>query len=233
MFKEKKDKLIAVLFVLLGFLLYSLLQKSDKSDTNNLKAYQQTIDSLHKRIDSLSAIIKVEDSTIVYYKNKDRKLSNTVSKLKQELNSLKKKKDTMPKKIDSLSSVQLVSFYNQRYPNDTTTEKLELAKPVLNSAAKDLIELDYSKEIISVQDSIINVDSIRIAGKDSTISSYERKELLYKNQISNHIEIEDNYKKSIDQYKQDQKIAKKNLRNAKLKTYAAIGLFISYIIIRN
>jgi hypothetical protein len=139
----------------------------------------------------------------------------------------------MPKKIDSLSSIQLVSFYNQRYPNDTVTEKLQLAKPVLNSAAKDLIELDYSKEIISVQDSIINVDSIRIVGKDSTISSYERKELLYKNQISNYVEIEDNYKKSIDQYKQDQKIAKKNLRNAKLKTYAAIGLFISYIIIRN
>jgi hypothetical protein len=233
MFKEKKDKLIAVLFVLLGFLLYSLLQKSDKSDTNNLRVYKQNIDSLHKRIDSLSTVIKAEDSTIVYYKNKDKELSNTVSKLKQELNSLKKKKDTMPKKIDSLSSIQLVSFYNQRYPNDTVTEKLQLAKPVLNSAAKDLIELDYSKEIISVQDSIINVDSIRIVGKDSTISSYERKELLYKNQISNYVEIEDNYKKSIDQYKQDQKIAKKNLRNAKLKTYAAIGLFISYIIIRN
>jgi hypothetical protein len=233
MFNDKKDKLIAVLFVLLGFLLYSLIIKNKDEGPDNKKIYQNTIDSLHRSIDSLNVRIKKEDTIISYWRSIDKELNQQVIDLKDRLKKAKGSRDTSIRKIDTLPSSELVNMLNQRYPKDTVTDKHPVAKPVLVSINEDLVKLDYSNEIIKIQDSIITTDSVRLAGKDSTITSFERKENFYKDQTSKFLGIEDNYKKIVDEYKIGEKKSKKKLVASKLKTWTAIGLFVSYIIIRN
>jgi len=55
----------------------------------------------------------------------------------------------------------------------------------LVAAAKDLVELDGAKQIITIKDSVIALTEARVTGKDSVISVYVKKEGTYKNIMFN------------------------------------------------
>ena len=84
--------------------------------------------------------------------------------------------DSSKGKVDTYSETELITSFNNRYPEDTITNPLPLAQPVLVSAAKDLIELDGAKQTLVIKDSIIALNEERIFIKDSTIMKYEEKD---------------------------------------------------------
>lgn len=232
MYKDKKEKIIAILLVLLGFLLYSLIFKSCDKPQDNSQSYKDNIDSLHRTIDSLQSQIKKEDSVISQLRLRESEYDKNIVKLKKQIKDLRIEQDKNKNKIDSFNNDEIVAYFNNRYPEDTNSNKIELAKPVLVSTAKDLVELDISKQIIDIKDSIISQDSIKLISKDSVINSYDKKEKYYKDQMSSFLGIENNYRKIIDNYEYDKKKQKKKLVSQKLKTWAAVGLFVTYIFVR-
>lgn len=165
-------------------------------------------DSLVKAVDSLVEDNHQKDLQIGALEHADYDLRNELDKAKGKIIIIDHWVDSSKNKIDTYSEAELVSSFNQRYPEDTITNPLPLAQPVLVSAAKDLVELDGAKEKLVVKDSIIALNEKRIVGKDSVIALYVGKEINYKSIVNNQqIQIAD-WK---DQYKQIQ------LQNAKLK----------------
>ena len=53
------------------------------------------------------------------------------------------------------------------------------------AAAKDLVELDGAKQIITIKDSVIALTEARVTGKDSVIAVFVKKEGTYKNIMFN------------------------------------------------
>jgi len=105
--------------------------------------------------------------------------------MKGHVKTVTKFVDSSKAAIDTYSEKELVTFFNKRYPKDTTTNKLPLAQPVLVAAAKDLVELDGAKQIITIKDSVIALTEARVTGKDSVIAIFTKKENTYKNMLFN------------------------------------------------
>ena len=114
-------------------------------------------------------------------------------------------------KINNFEDHELVTFFNDRYPTDTTTNKLPLAQPVLVSTAKDLAELDGAKHIITIKDSVIALAEARVTGKDSVIAVYIKKEGTYRNIMTNQATQIKDWKNQYQQlYLANQKLKFKN-----------------------
>jgi mitochondrial fission protein ELM1 len=81
----------------------------------------------------------------------------------------------------------------------------------LVAAAKDLVELDGAKQIITIKDSVIALTEARITGKDSVITVFTKKENTYKNIMFNQdVQIKD-WKNQYNQiYLQNQSLKFKN-----------------------
>ena len=115
----------------------------------------------------------------------DNMLSFKVAYIKDHVKTVTKFVDSSKAAVDTYSEKELITFFNKRYPKDTTTNKLPLAQPVLVSTAKDLAELDGAKHIITIKDSVIALTEARVSGKDSVIAVYIKKEGTYKNIMTN------------------------------------------------
>jgi hypothetical protein len=171
-------------------------------------------DSLVQVVDSLQEDIHQKDTEIYVLQELDRDLELQLEEAESKVKVITKWVDSSKKKVDTWNEQELVSSFNKRYPTDTVTNPLPLAQPVLVSAAKDLIELDGTKEEIVVKNDIIALNEQRIVGKDSIISLYVQKELNYKNIVNNQqIQIGD-WKKEYNTIK---------IQNTKLKVQAQIG----------
>jgi hypothetical protein len=140
------------------------------------KAFLAQVDSLHKVNDSLFVEIKKDDAAIDSLNYVSETLTDKLAHQKTKVIKVVETVEVEKNKIDNLQEYQLVSFYNTRYPADTVTNPLPLAQPVLVSAAKDLVELDGAKQIISLKDSSIHTLETKVTVKDSVISKYISKE---------------------------------------------------------
>jgi hypothetical protein len=184
---------------------------SNKSLTEEFKATQ---DSLVHAVDSLTEDNHQKDLHISALEHADYDLSIQLEEAKKKVKIITKWVDSSKGKIDTYTEKELVSSFNQRYPEDTITNPLPVAQPVLVAAAKDLIELDGAKQIIEVKDSSIAILEKKVVGKDSTISLYVQKETNYKNIVNNQQTQIGDWK---NQYKQLQ------VQNQKLKFQAKLG----------
>ena len=115
----------------------------------------------------------------------DNILTFKVAYMRDHVKTVTKFVDSSKTAIDSYTEHQLVTSFNTRYPADTVTNPLPVAQPVLVAAAKDLVELDGAKQIITIKDSVIALTEARVTGKDSVISVYVKKEGTYKNIMFN------------------------------------------------
>ena len=200
-----------VVLGILAFLVLAYIIFDKVSDAGLSKEFLQKQDSLVHAVDSMKLdlvqdSIKIDSLVLV-----DVQLQDKLAYAKSHVKTVTKFVDSSKAAVDTYSEHELITFFNNRYPKDTTTNKLPLAQPVLVSTAKDLAELDGAKQIITIKDSVIALTESRVNGKDSVISVYIKKEGTYKNIMTNQdLQIKD-WKNQYQQlYLQNQKLKFKN-----------------------
>ena len=174
----KKLLLIAALIVL-GFALFSAGGFVTKAE------FKGKLDSLDKVNDSLHVENLKDDSAIAELRELDLDLKYKLDHQKAKVVVIDHWIDSSKSKIDTYTEHELITSFNSRYPKDTVTNPLPLAQPVLVSVAKDLVELDGSKEKLTIKDSVIVLQENRLFLKDSTINLFVNKEGRYKAIIGN------------------------------------------------
>ena len=155
------------------------------SDAGLSKEFLAKQDSLVHAFDSMKLTLAVDSAKIDSLNQVDNFLTYKVAYMKNHIKTITEFVDSSQAAIDTYNEYQLITYFNNRYPKDTTTNKLPLAQPVLVSTAKDLAELDGAKQIITIKDSVIAVTESRVSGKDSVIAVYIKKEGTYKNIMTN------------------------------------------------
>lgn len=202
----KKFILPLIVIGLLVWLVFDKVQYYGLSD--QFKAKQ---DSLTHAVDSMKLTLAVDSAKIDSLNKVDDKLAGQVGYWKNHQKVVDHWIDSSKAVVDTYSEHQLISYFNNRYPKDTTTNRLPLAQPVLVSTAKDLAELDGTKEIVKLKDSVIAITEQRVAGKDSIIAVYVKKENTYKNIVTNQETQIKDWKYQYNQLQiQNQKLKFKN-----------------------
>lgn len=177
------------------------------SDAGLSKEFTQKQDSLVAAVDSMKLDIAEKDKAIDSLVVVDEKLQDKLAYAKSHVKTVTKFIDSSKAAVDTYSEKELITFFNKRYPKDTTTNKLPLAQPVLISTAKDLAELDGTKKIVTIKDSIIALTEQRVNGKDSVIALFIKKENSYKNIMVNQQTQINDWKGQYQQlYLQNQKL---------------------------
>jgi hypothetical protein len=180
------------------------------------------MDSLNHANDSLKIAIAKDDSIINDLNILDAELNDLVLHQKTKVTTVIKYVESKKNTIDLMQDNEVVHFYNNRYPTDTTSTPLVVAKPVLVASAKDLVELDGAKELIKIKDTIIGLDSSRLVVKDSVISKYQSKEVNFKTIIGNQDVQIKGWQKQYNVLK---------VENTKLKVKSKFQRIASFIII--
>ena len=169
--------------ILLLFILWLAFDKvTNIGLTSEFKAKQ---DSLVHAVDSMQLVIAKEDAEIDSLDLVAVDLQYKVDHQKAKVKTIVRYIELEKNSIDAYSDPELVSSFNNRYPQDTISNPLLVAQPVLVSAAKDLVELDGAKQIIILKDSSINTLESKVTIKDSVIAKYVSKENTYKNIMVN------------------------------------------------
>lgn len=212
----KKIGIVAIL----AFIGYGLFTLGGVTVDTKFKA---KLDSLDKVNDSLYAENKKDDEAIEELRNLDLDLQYKLDHQKVKVVRVDHWIDSSKGKIDTYTEHELVTSFNNRYPKDTVSNPLPLAQPVLVSAAKDLVELDGTKEKLIIKDSVIALQESRITLKDSTINLFVNKEGRYKAIIGNKDQAISEWSKQYDNLNLQYK--KLQIRNKfqKIGTYIIIG----------
>ena len=205
----KKYILPIIIILLFGWLVVNKVDYYGLSDQ-----FKATQDSLVAAVDSMQLEIAKDDSAIAILDKKDDSLQYVIDHQKAKVKTIIEYIEIEKSNVDSYSEAELVSSFNKRYPTDTITNLLPVAQPVLVSAAKDLVELDGTKQIIVLKDSSIATLESRVSNKDSVIAKFVSKETNYKG-------IVDNQQTQIKDWKSQYNNLK--LQNTKLKIQAKIG----------
>jgi hypothetical protein len=146
--------------------------------------FKQKTDSLNKVIDSLHNNIVKEDSVIDVLVKKDSILVIKVEYYKSERDVAKAKAKDLASKFKTANDDELAKFYIERYAPESPLA-ISVPKEALMNAAQDLILCDGTKAELALADSAIITLNDRITGKDSVISSQNKKEANYNSIILN------------------------------------------------
>jgi len=202
----KKIVLGVLVFLVAAYIIFDKVKDASLS-----KEFTQKQDSLVHAVDSMKLTLAVDSTKIDSLNLVDNMLNFKVAYMKGHVKTVTKFVDSSKAAIDTYSEKELITFFNNRYPKDTTTNKLPVAQPVLVSTAKDLAELDGAKQIITIKDSVIALTEARVTGKDSVIAVYIKKEGTYKNIMTNQdTQIKDWKNQYQSLYLQNQKLKFKN-----------------------
>lgn len=202
----KKIVLGIIAFLVVAYIIFDKVQDAGLS-----KEFLAKQDSLVHAVDSMKLTLAVDSAKIDSLNKVDDKLISQVNYWKNHQKVIDHWIDSSKIIIDTYNEKELITYFNNRYPKDTTTNKLPLAQPVLTATAKDLAELDGAKQIITIKDSVIAVTEARVSGKDSVIAVYIKKENTYKNIMTNQdIQIKDWKNQYQTLYLQNQKLKFKN-----------------------
>lgn len=212
----KKILLIAAL-ASIGYFLFSLGSSITQAD------FKTKLDSLDKVNDSLVLENLRDDSAIVELRDLDLDLQYRLDHQKTKVVTIEHWIDSSKAKVDSYTEHELITSFNNRYPSDTVTNPLPLAQPVLVSAAKDLVELDGTKEKLIIKDSVIALQESRITLKDSTISLFVNKEGRYKAIIGNKDQAIAEWSKQYNLVSLENKKLKIRSRFQRITTYIIVG----------
>lgn len=180
-------------------------------DIGLTKEFTQKQDSLVHAVDSMKLTLAVDSAKIDSLIVVDVQLQDKLAYAKSHVKTVTKFVDSSKTAIDTYSEKELVTSFNTRYPKDTVTNPLPVAQPVLVAAAKDLVELDGAKQIITIKDSVIALTEARVTGKDSVIAVYIKKEGTYRNIMTNQDTQIKDWKNQYQQlYLANQKLKFKN-----------------------
>ena len=175
-------KYILPIIIILVLLWLAFDKVSNIGLTEEFKVKQ---DSLVATVDSMRLDIEKDNAIIDSLNYVDAVLTVKLDIAKKNVKIITKYVDSSKSAIDNYNEQELISSFNTRYPEDTVTNPLPVAQPVLVAAAKDLVELDGAKQIITIKDSVIALTEARVTGKDSIIAVFVKKEGTYKNIMFN------------------------------------------------
>jgi hypothetical protein len=167
----KKVVLGVLAFLVLAYIIFDKV-----SDAGLSKEFLQKQDSLVQAVDSMKLTLAIDSAKIDSLIVVDNMLTFKVAYMKDHVKTVTKFIDSSKAAVDTYSEKELVTSFNTRYPKDTVTNPLPVAQPVLVAAAKDLVELDGAKQIITIKDSAITILETKVSNKDSVISKYISKE---------------------------------------------------------
>jgi hypothetical protein len=202
----KKIVLGILVFLVAAYIIFDKI-----GDAGLSKEFLAKQDSLVHAVDSMKLTLAIDSAKIDSLTQVDLALVDQVKHAKGKVITVVKIVNESKTKINNFEDHELVTFFNDRYPADTTTNKLPIAQPVLISTAKDLAELDGTKQIITIKDSVIALTESRVAGKDSVIAVYVKKEGTYKNIMTNQDTQIKDWKNQYNQlYLANQKLKAKN-----------------------
>ena len=202
----KKIVLGILVFLVAAYIIFDKV-----SDAGLSKEFLQKQDSLVHAVDSMKLTLAVDSAKIDSLNQIDEQLQDKLSYAKSHVKTITKFIDSSKAIVDTYNEKELITFFNKRYPKDTTTNKLPIAQPVLVSTAKDLAELDGAKQIITIKDSVIALTEARVTGKDSVIAVYIKKEGTYRNIMTNQDTQIKDWKNQYQQlYLANQKLKFKN-----------------------
>ena len=176
----KKTILLIVAVLLIGYIIFDKI-----GDVGLTKEFKVKQDSLVATVDSMRLDIEKDNAVIDSLNYLDAVLTVKLDIAKKNVKIITKYVDSSKSAIDNYNEQELISSFNTRYPTDTVTNPLPVAQPVLVAAAKDLVELDGAKQIITIKDSVIALTEARVTGKDSIIAVFVKKEGTYKNIMFN------------------------------------------------
>jgi hypothetical protein len=216
MFNKLIDILLVIAIIVCGLTIIFVYEPQSK----DLKA---KLEKLHSKNDSLFFQISKQDSAIASLQYKSDSLTKKISGKKTKIIYIDRQVDKEKDKISILPTSELVTHFNKKYPKDTTTNLLPIAKPVLVSVAKDLVELDGAKQKLAIQDTIINLTEAKVVLKDDIINKYIIKEDNYKNIIVNK-------DKEIELYIDENKKIKKRTKLHKV-VITGLSAFSVYLLI--
>ena len=176
----KKIALIAAL-AFVGYSIFTL--GSIKVDSS----FKAKLDSLDKVNDSLTVENKKDDSTIAVLEVLDKNLEAQVAYQKTHVKVIHDRVNKQVEVIKRHDSAAIVKFYSSRYSLEAKMidTLIPINKPILISAASDLVKYDGAKQEILVKDSVITIQESRITLKDSTITLFKSKEGRYQSIIGN------------------------------------------------
>ena len=202
----KKTVLGILALLVVGYIVFDKV-----SDAGLSKEFLTKQDSLVQAVDSMKLDIVEKDKAIDSLVVVDVQLQDKLAHAKGKVIKVVQYVDSSKTAIDTYNEKELVTFFNNRYPKDTVTNKLPIAQPVLTYVAKDLVELDGAKQIIIFKDSVIALTEARISGKDSVITLFVKKEGTYKNIMFNQdTQIKDWKNQYNNLYLANQKLKMKN-----------------------
>lgn len=185
--------------------------------------FKTKLDSLDKVNDSLLVENVKDDSTITELRVLDEQLETKVYTQKVEIEKIKKQVGATKVIVQAYTKGELTDWYNKRYPTDTVTDLMPVAKPVLVSAATDLVAYDGAVKEVVVKDSIISLQENRLTLKDSTINLFVNKEGRYKAIISNKDQAIVEWNKQYDILNLNYKKLKVKNKFQKIGSYIIIG----------
>jgi len=214
-----------LILTIIGLAIWIILDRIRDKEKDDV--FLQKQNQFNRVIDSLKNEIPKKDSVVLVLFEINDSLQHEIDTLEGSVKVVIKYIDSSKISIDNFTEQELVTFYNERYPKDTITNKLPISQPVLNEAAKDLAELDGSRKMLILKDSILSVIKQQLEVKDSIINVYVRKEGDYKNIITKQDSVIINWN---DRYKElDKKYQKAKIANKIIKT--ASGVIIAAILI--
>ena len=176
----KKAVLLLLAVIVAAYIIFDKI-----GDVGLTKEFKVKQDSLVATVDSMKLDIIKDNAIIDSLEYVDQTLTIKLDIAKKNVKVITKYVDSSKSAIDNYNEQELISSFNTRYPADTVTNPLPVAQPVLVAAAKDLVELDGAKQIITIKDSVIALTEARVTGKDSIIAVFIKKEGTYKNIMFN------------------------------------------------
>jgi hypothetical protein len=212
-----KKILLIVVLALVGYTLFSLGGLTTQAN------FKTKLDSLDKVNDSLVIENQKDDKAIAELSIQDSILKYKMSHQKARVITIDHWIDSSKGKIDTYTEHELITSFNNRYPQDTVTNPLPLAQPVLVSAAKDLVELEGAKEKLIVKDSVITLQESRLTLKDSTINLFINKEGRYRAIIGNKDQAIAEWSKQYNLVSLENKKLKVRSKFQRITTYIIVG----------
>lgn len=220
------------LFITGTVLLIAIIIYQGNSKSSQAESFRATLDSLHKQNDSLEANINSKDNIIDSLEVLDSALVDKLAHQKPRVITITKLVDSSKSAIDTYSEQELISSFNKRYPEDTISNLLAVAEPVLKSAAKDLVELDGEKQLSALKDSVITIQEERLTLKENIIREYVAREEGYKGIILNkNVEIK-TWNDQYDQIQKENKKLKKRSKIQKIVSSVVAGTLAVFLILK-
>ena len=168
----KKTVLGILALLVVGYIVFDKI--GDKATSKEFFADQARKDSINKVLlaTHVQDSIKKDSANKVLLVYKEQ-----AEYLKSHAKVIIKYIDSSKASIDTYNDRQTLSFYNDRYKNvDTIINPLSLSQPVLILAAKDLVELDGTKDLVIIKDSLIDTH-------EKSISTLQFKDSISTKQI--------------------------------------------------